>query len=83
MFQPLILAIWSSDRVTTDNGSGWKFTIAQLTVTCEVSAVTARAHLTAWRSPKGRCARSAANDNLSSLVLDRSPDGHGLPAHAH
>ena len=24
MYQPLILAIWSSDKVTTDNGSGWE-----------------------------------------------------------
>ena len=48
MYQPLILAIWSSDKVTTDNGGGWTF-----------------------------------NDNLPSLVLGRSADGHSLPAHAH
>ena len=103
MYQPFILAIWASDKVTTDDGSGREDPggtalgplpgqAARTKAAAEVGAVevgavgwrvTARARLPARRSPKGGCACSASNDNLPSLVLGLSADGHGLPAHAH
>lgn len=83
MYQPLISAICASDKVTTDDGSGWKFTFAAWAKAAAMAdADAARARLPA-RPPKGDCARSASNDTLPSLVLDRSADRTILPAHAH
>ena len=56
---------------------------AQAKAATGVSAVTARSRLPARPLPKGGWACSASNDNLPSLVLDRSADGNSLPAHAH
>ncbi len=78
MYQPLMLATWASDKVTTDDGSGWEdpggtvpgpLPVQAARTKTEARVVTARARLPARRSPKGRCACSASNDNLPSLVL--------------
>ena len=42
------------------------------------NSVTAPARLSAPRSPNVECACSASNDNLPSVVLGHSADGHGL-----
>jgi hypothetical protein len=72
MYQPLIVAIWASDRGAKDEP-----------LISRTATVTARARSPGRRSPKGGYACSASNDNLPSLVLGQSADGHGQPAHAH
>ena len=57
--QPVILAIWASDRVTTEAGSGWKFTDAS----CVVPLVTAQ-YKNAWMS----CARVALDCEVFTMA---------------
>jgi hypothetical protein len=71
MYQPLIVAIWESDKVTDES------------LISKTAPVTAIARSPGRRSPKGGCACSASNDNLPSFVLGQSADGHGQLAHAH
>jgi len=82
MYQPLILATWASDKVTTDDGSSGEdpgdtvlgllpLQAARTKAAAEVRVVTARTRLPARRSPKGvRLFR--VQRQFASLVLGLS-----------